>query len=387
MKIALLGHGVVGKGVDEIVSSLEGVEVTRILELPERCGDDARKTSDFSQIANDPEVELVCECMGGLEPAHSFIMAALEAGKHVVTSNKAVVAAYFEEFAEASRASGAALFIEATTGGGIPWIASIEKLARIDAPLRFSGILNGTTNYILDRMSREGADFDEVLAQAQERGYAEADPSADIDGIDVRNKCAISASVAFGVAPLLDMPVTGIRNVTAADIAYLAEHGMGLRLLGRGAAEDGRFAVCVEPCALPAASLEANVPDNFNLASIEGATIGELKFYGQGAGSLPTGNAMVQDILDCIEGKRPDYRFDSGLAYDESLLTGDYLLRCSCEAPGSAQALADGRWLLASVSAADARRALEAVLADDSGAIVLRLPEGAAEKLLEGDGR
>ena len=129
------------------------------------------------------------------------------------------------------------------------------------------------------------------------------------------------------------------------------------------------------------------MPVNFNLASIEGATIGELKFYGQGAGSLPTGNAMVQDILDCIEGKRPSYRFDAPLAYDESLLTGDYLLRCSCNAPEGAVSAAAGRWILASVSAAEARRVLDAMQADDPDALAIRLPEGAARKLLEGEAR
>jgi homoserine dehydrogenase len=199
MKIALLGYGTVGRGVDQIISErVSEVEVTRILELPDRLTD-ARMTSDYDGIVDDSSVELVVECMGGLEPAHAFIMRALAAHKHVVTSNKAVVAAHLAEFTSAAAQAGVSLYVEAAVGGGIPWIASIEKVRRIDEVTSFSGIMNGTTNYIVDAMRRQGAEFADVLARAQELGYAERDPSADIDGIDVKNKTIISAAVAFGV--------------------------------------------------------------------------------------------------------------------------------------------------------------------------------------------
>lgn len=197
MKIALLGYGTVGRGVDKIIGErVDDVEVSRILELPDRLSD-PRMTSEYEDIVSDPEIGIVVECMGGIEPAHAFIMRALEAGKHVVTSNKAVVAAHFAEFAACALEHGVSLFIEASVGGGIPWIAGIEKARRVDEVTSFSGIMNGTTNYIVYAMLKDGADFGEVLAEAQSLGYAERDPSADIDGIDVKNKTVITASVAF----------------------------------------------------------------------------------------------------------------------------------------------------------------------------------------------
>lgn len=329
MKIAILGHGVVGRGVDRIVTDrVEGVEVSRILELPDRLTD-PRMTSNFQDIVDDPEISLVVECMGGLEPAHTFIMDALSAGKSVVTSNKAVVAEHFGEFVSQANFSHAGLYIEATCGGGIPWIASILKARRIDDISSISGIMNGTTNYIVDAMVREGADFDVVLAEAQRLGYAERDPSADIDGIDVRNKTIIASSVAFDTTCTGSIPVTGIRTLNKADLDLFASRGLSVKLLGRAVQGDGRYAAAVEPVAVPLRSLEANVPSNFNLCTLVGTTVGELKFYGQGAGSLPTGNAIVQDILDFSEGRVPHYDIDTPKQYDPTLLTSDYVIRTS----------------------------------------------------------
>ena len=301
MNIAILGFGTVGKGVDQIVAGLDGIEVTRILELPDRC-EGPRMTSDFEQIVGDPSIEVVLEC--------------------TVTM--------------------------------------------------FSGILNGTTNYIIDTMAKTGADFDETLARAQELGYAERDPSADIDGIDVRNKTIISASVAFGVACTPDLPVTGMRTITKADMELFARAGRVVKLLGHGLTRDGAYAVAVEPMALPAASLEANVPSNFNLATLEGASIGKLKFYGQGAGSLPTGNAMVQDVLDLASGVRPRYELSVELAYDPTLLAGDYVFRTTA-APEGAEPFDEGAWLVHSLTAVQARALFERISAADPGAFMAKL--------------
>lgn len=365
MKIALLGFGTVGRGVDEIVSSRDlGVEVSRILELPDRLTD-PRMTSSIDDILTDPEVKIVVECMGGVEPAHTFIMGALEAGKHVVTSNKAVVAAHFAEFAATAMAHDVSLYIEASVGGGIPWIAGVEKARRVDEVTSFKGIMNGTTNFIVDAMRRSGAEFADVLARAQELGYAERDPSADIDGIDVKNKTIITASVAFDVACTKDLPVSGIRNLSKADLDLFAERGLTVKLLGRGVQADGRYAVAVEPVAVPVDSLEANVPSNFNLVTLDATTVGELKFYGQGAGSLPTGNAIVQDVLDCARGaRRPVYDFSRGLAYDPELLRADYVLRTTAEVAG-AEPYAPGAHLVRDVTAEKARALLDAALVSD----------------------
>lgn len=373
MKIALLGFGTVGRGVDQIIAErVPGVEVARILELPDRLTD-PRMTASYDEIVSDPSIELVVECMGGVEPAHTFIMSALAAGKHVVTSNKAVVAAHFGEFAAASEASGASLYLEAAVGGGIPWIASLEKARRVDEVTSFSGIMNGTTNYIVDAMRREGAEFADVLAEAQRLGYAERDPSADIDGIDVANKTIISASVAFDVACEKNLPVTGIRALTKADLDLFAERGRTVKLLGRGVCRDGRYAAAVEPVAVPVDSLEANVPGNFNLVTLDATTVGELKFYGQGAGSLPTGNAIVQDVLDCASGaRRPVYDFSRGLVWDPELLRADYVFRTAAELPG-AEPFAPGAVVVRDLTAVAARALLDEAAAVDPGTFMAAL--------------
>lgn len=374
MKIALLGHGTVGRGVDDIIRSrVPHVEVTRILELPDRLSD-PRMTSDFDEIAGDPSIELVVECMGGIEPAHTFVAKALAAGKHVVTSNKAVVAAHFAEFVDLARQNDVAFLIEAAVAGGIPWIASIDKVRRIDEVRSFSGIMNGTTNYIIDSMRRQDLDFDVALGRAQELGYAERDPTADIDGIDVANKTIISACVAFDVDCVRDLPVTGIRTLTKADLDLFAMRGLTVKLFGRGQSTDGRYAVAVEPVAIPQASLEAAVPSNFNLVSLEGFTVGPLKFYGQGAGSLPTGNAIVQDVLDVCAGRRQRYDFSRGLVYDPTLLTSDYLVR-SKSAPAGSEGWAPGVWLLRHRTAVQARKAFEQVLYADPTAFMAALSQ------------
>ena len=374
MKIALLGHGTVGQGVDQIISErVTGVEVARILELPDRLTD-PRMTSSFDDIANDPEIALVVECMGGLEPAHGFILRALAAGKSVVTSNKAVVAAYFQEFVDAAHASGASLFIEATCGGGIPWIASIKKVRRIDDVLSFSGIMNGTTNYIVDAMSKNGADFDETLLRAQELGYAERDPSADIDGIDVKNKTIIAVGVAFDASCTAELPVTGIRNLTRVDLERFKTHGRTVKLLGRGVQRDGRYAAAVEPVALSRHTLEANVPSNFNLMSLDATTVGPLKFYGQGAGMLPTGNAMVQDVLDAAAGVRPAYDLSRGLTWDPSLLTGDYVFRTTATMPSAGAWEGDeGSQIVRGITAVEAHSLFERTCESDPSTFMAAL--------------
>lgn len=373
MKIALLGYGTVGRGVDRIIRErVPAVEVTRILELPDRLSD-PRMTASFDDILADDEVELVVECMGGIEPAHTYIASALRGGRHVVTSNKAVVAEHLAEFAALAQAAGVGLYLEAAVGGGVPWIAGIEKVRRVDDVTSFSGIMNGTTNYIVDAMRKERADFAEVLAEAQRLGYAERDPSADIDGVDVRNKTIISASVAFDVACEKDLPTSGIRNLTLADLELFSAHGRTVKLLGRGVADDGRYAAAVEPVAVAESSLEAAVPSNFNLLTLEGTTVGELRFYGQGAGSLPTGNAIVQDVLDCVAGaRRPVYDFSRPLSYDPSLLRSDYVLRTTAALAG--EPYGPGALLVRDLTAEGARALLDEALVSDPTTFMAALP-------------
>lgn len=374
MKIAVLGYGTVGKGVDRIISErVRGVEVSRILELPDRLTD-PRMTSDYAEIVEDDDIEVVVECMGGLEPAHTFILDALAKGKSVITSNKAVVAAYFDEFVRQANATEASLLIEASVGGGIPWISSIEKVRRIDEVTSFSGIMNGTTNFIVDAMVREDADFDQVLAEAQALGYAERDPSADVDGVDVRNKTIITVGVAFDTACEKDIPTTGIRTLTKGDLDALRALGRGVKLLGRGVQREGGYAAAVEPVAVPIESLEANVPSNFNLISLDATTVGPLKFYGQGAGMLPTGNAMVQDVLDFAAGRRPRYDFSRGLAWRPELLTSDYVFRTRAELDG-AEPFGEGMVVVRGLSAVKAREVFEYATSVDATSFMAALPQ------------
>lgn len=335
MKVAILGYGTIGRGVCEILmnpvtSYTKKIQVSHIWIrkgkekiLPEMC-------DDFNIILQDQEVEVVVEVLGGLEPAHTMILEALKAGKHVVTANKKVTAQYLKEFLDVAKENNVQFLFEATTGGGIPWIRSVEKVKRIDEVSDFHGIFNGTTNYILDRMYKEGAEFDDVLKQAQELGYAEHDPSADIDGIDIANKLQITASLAFECIAPDDFPVFGIRSITKSDVSFFKKRGQVIKLIAEAKRQDQVLSCCVEPVVFSKDSMEASVPDNFNLGSITGTTIGELKFYGQGAGKLPTGNAVVQDIIDLLEGEdEAAFDFSKKVEFCYDKIVKDYILRTS----------------------------------------------------------
>lgn len=304
MKIGLLGHGVVGSGVRKIVDggeteAVRGLEISAILVRSEAECTDPRCTTDPQRILNDPEIAVVAECMGGLEPAHTYVRQALRNGKHAVTSNKKMLAAYAGELLAEAQQHGVHLCYEASCGGGIPWMANLSRIRRIDGITSFSGIFNGTTNYILSRMTAEGADFDTMLAEAQKNGYAERDPSDDIDGTDAACKVALSCMHAYDllVKPE-DVTVFGIRNIRAEDIRRASEAGRVCRLIGRSCRQDGTVSAMVLPVFLKRGNLAAAVPLNFNLAVCSSPTLGEAAFYGQGAGSLPTAHAVVQDLLD-----------------------------------------------------------------------------------------
>ena len=386
VKIGLVGTGTVGGGCIDIIQKHKDdflrhfgvdIELARVCSLSpaeaEAHGVGHLFTDNFNNIINDPEIDIVVELIGGTTIARTVVLNALAAGKNVVTANKALMATHGKEVMEAAEAAGKELAFQASVGGGIPWIAGIEKARRVDEVTSFSGIMNGTTNYIVYAMLKDGADFGEVLAEAQSLGYAERDPSADIDGIDVKNKTVIMASVAFDVACEKDIPVSGIRNLTKADLDLFGERGLTVKLLGRGVQQDGRYAVAVEPVAVPLESLEDNVPSNFNLVTLDATTVGELKFYGQGAGSLPTGNAIVQDVLDCVRGTRaPEYDFSRGLAYDPELLRASYVIRAS-QAPAGSEPYAEGAWLVRDVTAASARALLDEALKTDPAAFMAAL--------------
>ena len=303
--------------------------------------------------------------MGGLSPAYEYIKAALAAKKNVVTSNKAVVSAHFEKFMTLAAEAGVNFKIEACVCGGIPWIAGIQKVRRIDEISAFWGIMNGTTNYIVYSMLKDGTDFAEVLSKAQELGYAERDPSSDIDGIDVRSKTMISASIAFDVICTDQIPMSGIRNLTKRDLAMFGSYDMTIKLFGRGVSNGLSYAVAVEPVAVPLSTIEANVPTNFNVATAVGNTIGELKFYGQGAGGDPTANAVVQDIIDCSSVPAGiQQTFSSDLSYNPELLVSDYVFRTQADISGGTF-WEPGAQLVKNLSAEKARERFTNALSQD----------------------
>ncbi len=379
VKVALLGYGTVGRSVARILDECtDEAKLTRILMRPGFNPKDRRMTDSFESILDDHSIEVVAECMGGLEPAHEYIVRALMSGKHLAKSNKAVVSTYFSEFVSVGEKYGSTLRIEACVGGGIPWIAGIEKTKRIDAITGFSGILNGTTNYIVYSMLKDGTDFAEVLGKAQELGYAERDPSADIDGLDVRAKTMISATVAFDVQCTDLVPTSGIRNLTRRDLAFFGNHGRTVKLFGHGVCKDGRYAVAVEPVAIPMETLEAHVPLNFNIATLTGKTIGELTFYGQGAGGDPTANAVVQDILDIAHKNFPTYSFvhkdSQALIYEPKLLRSSYVIRT--EAPVcDGKVYEPGAYIVRDITALQARELLDEALKSDPTSFMAALGE------------
>lgn len=370
MNVAVLGCGTVGSGVVEIIDNrmpgTSDLAVTKLFSRRHKDGE-TRYVESVDEICESDDVDVVVECLGGIEPAHTFILQALNAGKHVVTSNKAVVSEHFKEFAHAANANGVGLFLEATAGGGVPWIHNLMRVKRIDNITEFSGIINGTSNFIIDKMEKEGADFYETLKLAQEKGYAEANPSADIDGDDVKAKSIISASIAFNTLCSSEIPNAGIRNLTAEDIAQFDRMGVRVRMTTRGKVKGDKYFVTVEPQLCQASTLEANTPGYFNTVTLVGETIGELKFFGAGAGMLPTANAIVQDILDCQAGKRPVYDFSRELKLDQSIMPTSYMFRTKAHRalPKFAIQIVEGYYECIGMYPFEAHQKLEELLIED----------------------
>ena len=314
--IGLLGLGTVGAGVAAILATPAGrhplvgaLELRRVavrdLNRPRTVELAAELLStDPEAVVDDPAVDIVVEVMGGLEPARSLILRAIAAGKPVVTANKAVIARYGEEIAAAAARSGVYVLIEAAVGGGIPIIEPLKQSLGANRIQRVSGIINGTTNYILSRMAAEGAAYPEVLADAQRLGYAEADPAADVQGGDAADKIAILAGLAYGgPVPREAIPTEGIDQLDARDIAYAEQLGYVVKLLAVAQAMPSEQAVQlldvrVHPTLLPKAHPLAGVNGVNNAILVEGDPVGQVMFYGPGAGAGPTASAVVADILN-----------------------------------------------------------------------------------------
>lgn len=312
IQIALLGMGTVGTGVVKILAnnaySIQqkvGVPVV-IKKILVRNPDKVRNTTTEAQlvtsideILNDPDVKIVVEVMGGELPAKDYMLAALKAGKHVVTANKDVVAKYGRELFGAAEETHTDFLFEASVGGGIPIIRPLKQCLAANQISEIMGIVNGTTNYMLSKMTNEQMDYRDVLAEAQAKGYAEADPTADVGGYDAARKIAILASIGFGARVTLeDVYIEGITNITIEDIEYARELGFVIKLLAVAKQDDCGINVRVHPAFLPVTHPLAAVNDVFNAIFVKGDAVGETMFYGRGAGELPTASAVTADIID-----------------------------------------------------------------------------------------
>ncbi len=308
LKIALLGFGIVGGGVYEFIRNRKDMEITYVLSRRPRPELTCSVVSDFHEILADPTVDIVVEAIGGMSPAYEYVKAALAAGKHVVTANKLLLAAHYRELVELAGKRSVTLRCSAAVGGGIPWLPNLERTLEQEPITRISGIMNGTTNYILDRMHCDNVDFSEALREAQELGYAEADPSSDLNGGDIRRKLVISANIAFGcVLKEEDIAVFGMESLTAEDIHVCKKLGRVCKMIASARNLGDCVAAYIEPAFMHSSLHEASVPMNYNLISLTGKHIGKQSFYGQGAGRYPTAYNVLQDCVDIRNGLKGFY--------------------------------------------------------------------------------
>ena len=304
MRIGLLGFGVVGRGVYDITKKLSDIQVVKVLCLEDIALEDAQVVKSFQEILEDDTIDTVVEAIGGLHPAYDFVRAAMEAGKNIVTSNKALVANFYDELIPLAEAKGLKFRCTAAVGGGIGWLSELERANRVQTINQVGGIMNGTCNYILDSMTRLGLGYGEALSQAQGLGYAEANPTTDVEGIDTWHKVILSSNIAFGISLVKDsVPVAGISQISAEDVAQFTAHGYVCKLISTGKRVGEGFSVFVQPTLCPAGSPEAAVPANYNLITLIGDTSERMSFYGQGAGRYPTAYNVVQDCKDFLSGK------------------------------------------------------------------------------------
>jgi homoserine dehydrogenase len=377
VKVGLMGFGTVGTGVVRIVQAHQedlqkqtglGIEIKRILvqdKEKSRSIPSMQKivTTDPNELLDDPEIDVIVEVIGGISPAKEYILAALERGKHVVTANKDLMALHGGEILQKAQEKGCDVFYEASVAGGIPILRALVEGFSSDRISKMIGIVNGTTNYILTKMSQEGADYADVLKEAQALGYAEADPTSDVEGYDAARKMAILATLGFRVPMKLeDVDVKGISQVTKEDIAYGKKLGYEVKLLGIARRDGEAIEVSVQPTMLPKSHPLASVNGVFNAVYVHGEAVGETMFYGPGAGELPTATAVVADLVTVVKNMKLGVNGRGMVApYKEKILKEDsqklskYFLRII---------VADQRGVLAQITGllADNNISLEQVL-------------------------
>ena len=302
MVIAILGLGTIGSGVLEIAQRHPDITVKKVLEVRFKT---ELTTDNMEDITSDPEIELVVETMGGLHPAYEFASAAIAAGKHFVTANKLLVSAYGRELTALAREKNVAFLYDAACGGGIAYLENMKIAHGIDELVALGGIMNGTTNFILDSMQSEGMDYDVALKKAQELGYAERNPSADVDGLDTQRKLILSCAVAFdSFMKAEDIHTCGISSVKFADCEYAKKRGFALRLCASAEKQENGFSAYVEPAMVTGDMAESAIKKNVNYVWYQGKCYGLMGYIGQGAGKLPTGANVVRDVLSIMDGER-----------------------------------------------------------------------------------
>ncbi len=329
MKVAILGFGTVGVGVYDILASRSDISVKYVLDIVKHNDISAISTTDYNDILCDGEVDTVVEVIGGINPAYGFIKSALQSGKNVITANKLLISSYYEELTSLAKENGVALRYTAAVGGGIPWLVNLERVARCARVCEVSGIMNGTSNYILDAMHTDKADFADVLKVAQDLGYAERDPSADIDGIDTLCKVVLSANIAFSaVIDKADVDTAGIRYIKDCDIAAAEKQGRVCKLMGFAYNSGAELSVFVEPTFVSDKALEASVHANLNLITFEAEHVGRESFYGYGAGRYPTAYTVVEDCIDVALGVKKAYNNNMApVVVDNSKVSHKYYVR------------------------------------------------------------
>ena len=313
IKVAILGYGTVGSGVVEVLTTNAGIIAKRagqevgvkyVLDLRDFPGDpiQSKVVHDFQIILDDPEVDIIVETMGGTKPAYEFVKKALLAGKSVCTSNKELVAAYGAELVHLAKSKSVNFLFEASVGGGIPVIRPLNQSLTADKILKINGILNGTTNYILTKMAKEGSDFDVVLKEAQELGYAEKDPTADVEGYDACRKIAILTSLAYGKQVNYEEVYTeGITKITAEDFKYAEKLEAAIKIFGSSRKEGGKLYAMVAPQMIRRDNPLFAVEGVFNAICVTGNMLGDVMFYGKGAGKEATASAVVSDVVDAVK--------------------------------------------------------------------------------------
>lgn len=313
IKVAVLGYGTVGSGVVEVLTTNakiiakragQEVEVKYVLDLRDFPGDpiQSKVVHDFNIILEDPEIDIVVETMGGTKPAYEFVKKSLQSGKSVCTSNKELVAAHGAELVHIAKSKSVNFLFEASVGGGIPIIRPLNQSLTADRIEQINGILNGTTNYILTKMAKEGSDFDVVLKEAQELGYAEKDPTADVEGYDACRKIAILTSLAYGQqVDFEDIYTEGITKITVEDFKYAEKLNAAIKIFGTSKKIGGKLYAMVAPQMIQSGNPLYAVNDVFNAICVTGNMLGDVMFYGKGAGKEATASAVVSDVVDAVK--------------------------------------------------------------------------------------